>query len=649
MIVYSSTKAGFISDFEHGTLVSDIYNLLATKLRRTGRNEIQSWQNSLAYMCNAIRSQKIPDDVGVAIEYIIPNTQKRVDFIITGNKNDKASNQVKSNAVVIELKQWSEAERVEGKENIVKTLVGRGVREVTHPCYQSWSYCQLIKDFNQTVQDSEIGLYPCAYLHNYVEAKNDDLRSSVYTDIIEKSPLFTSGDMDKLRDYVHTHIDKGDTGKSILQKIEFGRLRPAKSLQDSIAGMMDGNPEFTLIDEQKVVYESILSIIKRSMESGKKHVCIIQGGPGTGKSVISVNLLVECIKRGLMAQYVTRNSAPREVYLAKLKGRRRSVSAKELFKPSGSYVHCASNSIDVLIADEAHRLSEKSGMFSNLGEDQVKEIINASLCSIFFIDDRQRVTVKDKGSSDKILQFAKKAGAIIYEDVLQSQFRCNGSDGYLAWLDHLLEIRDTANYDGFDHEYDFQVFSDPNKMREAIIRKNDLTGKARIVAGYCWNWPKAERKNTNYHDIKIPEYDFEISWNLDGNTFALDDKSINEAGCIHTTQGLEFDYIGVIIGNDMRYENGRIMTDFKSRAKSDASLKGIKKFAQENPEEADKMADEIIKNTYRTLMTRGQKGCYVFCTDSALAEYIRKSLPHKVSYGEVVEPQFKAAEDSIYK
>lgn len=645
MIVYSSTKAGFISDFEHGTLVSNIYNLLAAKLRRTGRNEIQSWQNSLAYMCNVIRSQKIPNDVGVAIEYIIPNTQKRVDFIITGNKSDEARNQVKSNAIVIELKQWSEAERVDDKENIVKTVVGGGVREVTHPCYQSWSYCQLIKDFNQTVQDSKIGLYPCAYLHNYVEAKDDDLRSAIYADIITKSPLFTTRDMDKLRTYVHTHIDKGDTDKSILQKIEFGRLRPAKSLQDSIAGMMEGNPEFTLIDEQKVVYESILAIIKRSVESGNKHVCIIQGGPGTGKSVISVNLLAECIRRGLMAQYVTRNSAPREVYLAKLKGRRRSVSADELFKSSDSYVNCASNSIDVLIADEAHRLSEKSGMFSNLGEDQVKEIINASLCSIFFIDDRQRVTIKDKGSSEKIRLFAEKIGATIYEDVLESQFRCNGSDGYLAWLDHLLEIRDTANYNGFEHEYDFQVFSDPKKMREAIIKKNAENGKARMVAGYCWEWPTAERNNTDYHDIKIPEYNFEISWNLDRSTFALDDKSINEAGCIHTTQGLEFDYIGVIIGDDMRYENGRIATDFRRRARFDASLKGIKTLAKENPEEADKIADEIIKNTYRTLMTRGQKGCYVFCTDRALAEYIRKSLPQKINYGEVAEPQFKAAED----
>lgn len=646
MIVYSSTKAGFISDFEHGTLVSNIYNLLAAKLRRTGRNEIQSWQNSLAYMCNAIRSHKIPDDVGVAIEYIIPNTQKRVDFIITGTKSDEVSNQDKSNAIVIELKQWSEAECVDDKENVVKTIVGRSVREVTHPCYQSWSYCQLIKDFNQAVQDNKIGLYPCAYLHNYVESKNDDLRSPIYNDIIEKSPLFTTGDMDKLRTYVHTHIDKGDKNKSILQTIEFGRLRPAKSLQDSIASMMDGNQEFTLIDEQKVVYESILAVINKAVRSGKKHVCVIQGGPGTGKSVISVNLLAECIKRGLMAQYVTRNSAPRDVYLAKLKGRRRSVSADEFFKGSGSYVNCAPNSIDVLIADEAHRLSEKSGMFYNQGEDQVKEIINASVCSVFFIDDRQRVTIKDKGSSEKIRRLAEEMGAVrpVYEDVLESQFRCNGSDGYLAWLDHLLEIRDTANYDGFEHEYDFQVFSDPKKMREAIIKKNAENGKARMVAGYCWEWSKAERNNTDYHDIKIPEYNFEISWNLDRSTFALDNKSINEVGCIHTTQGLEFDYIGVIIGDDMRYENGRIITDFRRRAISDASLKRIKKLAEVNPEEANKIADEIIKNTYRTLMTRGQKGCYVFCTDTALAEHIRKSLPHKIIYGEVVEPQFKAAE-----
>jgi len=121
--------------------------------------------------------------------------------------------------------------------------------------------------------------------------------------------------------------------------------------------------------------------------------------------------------------------------------------------------------------------------------------------------------------------------------------------------------------------------------------------------------------------------DFEMSWNLgNGEPFAVSDTSINEAGCIHTSQGLEFDYVGVIMGDDIRYENGHVITDFTKRARTDQSLKGIKKLYQESPEEAKMRADEIIKNTYRTLMTRGMKGCYIYCTDAGMKEYLASRL-----------------------
>ncbi len=134
-----------------------------------------------------------------------------------------------------------------------------------------------------------------------------------------------------------------------------------------------------------------------------------------------------------------------------------------------------------------------------------------------------------------------------------------------------------------------------------------------------------KRKNTEYHDITIG--DFGMSWNLEGgDAFAISETSVNEVGCIHTSQGLEFDYVGVIIGDDMRYEDNHIVTDYTKRAKTDQSLKGIKKLSKENPEEANKRADEIIKNTYRTLMTRGMKGCYVYCTNEGMKQYLKERL-----------------------
>lgn len=226
---------------------------------------------------------------------------------------------------------------------------------------------------------------------------------------------------------------------------------------------------------------------------------------------------------------------------------------------------------------------------------------------------------------NEIKKWAKILESEVTEMELVSQFRCNGSDGYLAWLDDTLEIRPTANTDLRDVDYDIRIMDSPNEVKDLIIEKNKPSNRARILAGYCWEWIKSGKSKTDVHDIVID--DFEMSWNLDNTqTFAIDPTSVNEIGCIHTSQGLEFDYVGVIIGDDMRYENNHVVTDFHKRARTDQSLKGIKKLYKENPEKALKEADEIIKNTYRTLMTRGMKGCYIYCTDRNLAEYLKKSI-----------------------
>ena len=362
------------------------------------------------------------------------------------------------------------------------------------------------------------------------------------------------------------------------------------------------------------------------MEDGKKRVVIVQGGPGTGKTVVAINLLAQLTNEDQFCQYVSKNSAPRNVYQKKLKGEIRRSSIENMFKGSGIYTEASNGIVDTILVDEAHRLNEKSGMFQNLGENQIKEIIHAGRCSVFFIDESQRVTINDIGSVEEIEKWANYSGAEIIYMELVSQFRCNGSDGYLAWLDNVLGIRETANFDMEDIDYDIQILDSPNEVKDIIIERNHITNnRARILAGYCWDWIQEGANDTTVHDIKIG--DFEISWNLKNTTtFAIDESSVHEAGCIHTSQGLEFDYVGVIIGEDLRYENGEIVTDFTKRARTDQSLRGIRTMHRENPEKAQAIAEEIIKNTYRTLMTRGMKGCYVYCVDKGLAEYLRRCL-----------------------
>lgn len=622
MIVYQATKQLFVEDVVQDKIEENIDRKFYEKMGyHTSKNERKAWNNSMQYMMKVLIDNSIPNNAGIAIEFKIPNTSKRVDFIITG-KDGK----LKNTAIIVELKQWEKADIVSGKDGIVQAFTGQALREVAHPSYQAWSYATTIEDYNETVQEKQIDLHPCAYLHNYLAVTPPTLLSDNYKYYLEKAPAFIKGDVEKLRDFINKYIKYGDD-KETLYQIENGKIRPSKSLQDALSNMLQGNQEFVMIDDQKLVYETALDMARKSYRDGQKRVLVVKGGPGTGKSVLAINLLVNLTKENMVCSYVTKNAAPRNVYATKLSGDFKKTRINNLFKGSGSFVESSENEFDVLIVDEAHRLNAKSGMFQNLGENQIKEIIKASKFSIFFIDESQRVTLKDIGSIEGIQKYIELAGAEAEFMELESQFRCNGSDGYIAWLDDVLEIRRTANSDGFDLDYDIRICNSPNEVRDLIFEKNKINNKARLLAGYCWDWIKEGKNKSDVYDITIPEHNFAMSWNLgNSQTWAIDEESVNEIGCIHTAQGLEFDYVGVIVGDDLRYEDGRIVTDVKARAKTDQSVKGINKLFREDEVKARKVADEIIKNTYRTLMTRGQKGCYIYCTDEKLAEYLRMRL-----------------------
>ncbi len=617
MIVYRSTKKGFQSDVNRGDIDLIIEKALLSKLHRnTPEKEKDSWWNSLHFMSTILTDDQIPENTGVAIECQIPQTSKRIDFILSGKDENK-----KDNVIIIELKQWKKAELTE-KDGIVKTALGRGLHETSHPSYQAWSYAALIEDFSQTVQDEKIKLSPCAYLHNYVE--DDVIRNIFYKEYLDKAPVFLKRDSDELRNFIKRFVRTGDDG-SIMYRIDEGKIRPSKQLSDSLVSLLKGNQDFILVDEQKLVYETALLLTQTAQKNGKK-VLIVEGGPGTGKSVVAINLLVEITKRGLLTQYVTKNAAPRAVYQSKLSGsmtRRRFTS---LFQSSGVFIDTQPDVFDSLLVDEAHRLNKKSGMFKNKGENQVMEIIRASKCSIFFLDEDQKVTLSDIGTKDEIILNAKLHHAEIHELELSSQFRCNGSDAYLSFLDQLLQIRETANTDLKNLNYDFKVVDNPSILRDLIFEKNKEKNSARLVAGYCWDWKS--QNNTRNFDIVFPEYNFAMKWNLklDSMLWIMKPDSINEIGCIHTCQGLEIDYVGVIIGDDLIIRKNKVLVDPSKRSRMDSSIKGYKRLMKENPVATKELIKAIIKNTYRTLMTRGIKGCYIYSVDQETNEWLKEQI-----------------------
>lgn len=618
MIVYSATKQKFQDDIMSNDIAGIIFEAYKSVTgKSTSKSEIASWQNSLQYMDRVLNDGDIPPDCGVAIEYHIPQSSKRIDFILSGLDQHN-----KDTAILVELKQWQEARMID-KDGVVSTRFSHGEQETSHPSYQAWSYKCLLQDYNQTVQEEDIQLIPCAYLHNYEQ--DDVITNDFYSKYIDDAPVFLKDDALKLREFIKQHVKYGDSS-NLMYRIDHGKIKPSKNLADQLESMLKGNEEFVLIDDQKVAYETALKLAEQS-NRGKKNVLIIEGGPGTGKSVLAINLLVELTKREQVAQYVTRNSAPREVYKAKLTGAFTKSRIDSMFSGSGAFTSISENTFDCLIVDEAHRLNEKSGMFNHLGENQIKEIISVSKLSVFFVDEAQKVTLKDIGDVDEIRFWANRIGAEVTTLSLESQFRCNGSDGYLAWLDNTLQIRNTANNTLDDIDYDFQIFDDPQKLHDAIKEKNLEKNKARVVAGYCWDW--ISKRQPEMHDIVIGDY--EATWNLDsdGQAWIIKPNSVSEVGCIHTSQGLEVDYIGVIIGPDFVVENGLVVTKPEHRANTDKSIWGWKKQFAEDPDGTLGKLDSIIKNTYRTLMTRGQKGCYVYFTDHETKKYFRSAIKNQ--------------------
>lgn len=619
MIVYEATKKQFLHVHDNDDIEDVILaHYTARTGKRVGHSEMASWRGSLGYMAKVLRDEKLPDDAGLAIELHLPQSSKRIDFTLTGHGEAG-----EKNAVLIELKQWSTS-KLSDKDAIVVTALGKGLNETVHPSYQAWSYASLLEGFNEAVYDRSIALRPCAYLHNYV--RDGIIDAPHYQHYIDKAPLFLKGkdELEQLRAFIRQYIQSGDN-KAVLYELVNGRIRPSKALADSLTGLLKGKPEFVLIDDQKEVYEAALTAAKSS-SAERPRVLIIEGGPGTGKTVLALNLLVKLTSLGLLGKYVSKNAAPRRVYETKLVGTITRTKFSHMFTGSGSFIETEPNLFDILIVDEAHRLNEKSGLYGNLGENQIKELIDASKCTIFFIDEDQRVTLSDIGSKQAIREFAASKSAVVEEYNLASQFRCSGSDGYLAWLDNVLSIRPTAN-DLLDRsDYEFKVFDTPEALHEAIEARNSLN-KARVVAGYCWPW--LSKKDPMADDIVIGDY--RRQWNLsqDGSLWIIADKSIDQVGCIHTCQGLEVDYIGVIIGPDFIVRDGQLITSPDQRDRHDKSIRGYKKLSKADPEFAKRETDLIIKNTYRTLMTRGMKGCYVYCTDQETAEYFRAGLAQR--------------------
>jgi hypothetical protein len=617
MRLYSGSSQQFIED--------TCQNRIAQKVRESfleqmghypPESELNAWRNSLRATSMVFQHAKLTDH-GVIVEYQLPLTSKRLDCMICGKNGES-----RDNAVIIELKQWGRCQPAEGEHEVL-AWVGGSERELLHPSVQAGQYRMWLEDVQPAFYEEPDGitLSACAYLHNYSSHPDDPLFSSKFQLIVESTPLFTAEDVTKFEQFLVSRLEKGE-GLEILKKVEESRYRPSKKLMDHVSNMIRGTPEYILLDDQLIVYDRVLSLVKGGFQDARKTVLIVRGGPGTGKSVIAINLMADLLRKGFNAQYATGSRAFTET-LRKVIGPRGGVQ----FKYFNSYAGADYNAVDVLIADEAHRIRKTSNSRYSRKESrrdvaQIDELIRASKVAVFFIDDDQVVRPDEIGSVAYIREYAEKSGCTVLGYELETQFRCAGSSAFVSWVNNTLGIKETANTMwGRDEAFDFRVVESPEALEELIIQKAGEGFSARMTAGFCWPWSDARPDGTLVDDVVIGGY--RRPWNARPEarrlakgipkalTWAYDPEGLSQVGCVYTAQGFEFDYAGVIFGKDLVYNPSMRSWDGHPEISYDSVVK----------RSGQKFLD-LVKHTYRVLLTRGMKGCYVHFMDKGTESYV---------------------------
>lgn len=619
MRLYAGTTTDFVLDATRNRIARQLESAFLTQFRfRPSPGEIRSWEESLTRLGLVVGAAKL-EDHGIFLEYQLPLTSRRLDALITGEDARGAPN-----AVIVELKQWERAASSDA-DQLVSTWVGGAHRDRLHPSVQAGQYRDYLADMHEAFHagGSPVSLSACSYLHNYRTVEGDAILDPKFRDWLHRVPLFDADRGADLQEFLLGRLENG-RGIPILKRIEEGKLRPSKKFLDHVAMVIAGEPRFVLLDEQKVVFERALAEARRGASGAGKRVLLVQGGPGTGKSVLAANLLGKLSADGLNAQYATGSKAFTQTLRKIVRTR-----AGAQFRYFNSYSDAAPDSVDVLVCDESHRIREKStnqftpaAVRANL-RPQVDELISAAKVSVFFIDDRQIVRPGETGSAALIRERAAVVGAHLWEYQLEAQFRCAGSDAFVNWTDNTLAVQPTANqiWNQNEEAFEFRVFSTVEGLDKAIRERVAAGASARLVGGFCWPWSNPNPDGTLVKDVVIGT--FCRPWNAKSsagrlaqgippeNLWAYDPNGIDQVGCIYTAQGFEFDYVGVIWGRDLRYdlEAQRWIGD-RTESRDNVVRRSGDRFT------------ELVKNTYRVLLSRGLKGCYVYCQDAETSKFL---------------------------
>ena len=643
-VLYKETQAQFARDVEANKVSPKMEYAAKQCGINSMENEIASWTNNAPQISKLLLASGAADCY-VTFEFLVPFSRKRIDCVIYGKSEDGDEN-----VIHIELKQWSnktvtlaDSDGNFNAEDVVfnvEAYTGRANRIVAHPSQQVKGYQGYLSNFIEVISNDEVNLTGLAYCYNYL--KDDPKgRSYLFDDkykaLLKEYPTYAKDQRDELAGKLGLLLKGGD-GLSVFNKVMESPVRPSKKLLNEVATMIEeGNTSaFSLLEDQIVARNMILDKIRPYIRNGEfeKSVIIVNGGPGTGKTVIALHILAELAKqsnngKGLNVQYATKSASLLNGVKSKIRP-----ATRVLFQNVTSYVPAVTeeNAVDVLLIDEAHRIGRTSNnqytpAARRTDLSQIDTIIRATKICVFFIDEKQAIRGAEIGNTDMIREAAAKFGAKVEECTLTSQFRCNGSDNYMDWLEQVLYNKEiTSVFSPYD--FDLQVMDDPQEMYDKLVEIDKIEGQtARIMAGFCWKWSDQLDENGDLiKDVVIG--DFKMPWETHRNftkppkgyvkwyEWAYKPEGIKQVGCIYTAQGFEFDYAGVIIGPDLIYNTETKKIETVKSETSDPMLRST-------PTEATMTFDDYVRNIYRVLMSRGMKGCYLYIVDEPLRQYFK--------------------------
>ncbi|MFF3407748.1 DNA/RNA helicase domain-containing protein [Streptomyces sp. NPDC002742] len=548
------------------------------------------------------------DDVHVLFEYQLPLTSKRADAVLAGVHPTTGE----PSYVVVELKQWADAEPDD--DDALLCRLDSYPRPVLNPIEQVRGYCDYLVSFNGALAQHPGRIYGAAYLHNATEFGISGLYNVEQS---ERGRLFSEERRGEFIAFLKSRLGP-TSGAASADELLAGKIGPSKQLIAVAAREVRNREEFVLLDEQRVAYEVVMRAVNRAARADHKEVVVITGGPGTGKSVIALSLLGELYRQGRTALHAT-GSASFTKTMRKVAGARKR-EVQELFKYFNSFMAAERNGLDALICDEAHRVRKTSAnrytrAEHRTGKPQIEELIDAARVPVFLLDEHQVVRPGEMGTVKEIRDVAAAKNLSFQEISLDSQFRCGGSDAYLRWVVRLLGLEPggPVTWDP-DDRMQLLVADSPQEMEDFLQKRRAEGYSARISAGYCWRWTTKYQPGQELPtDVVVG--DWARPWNVFGERgvagappaalWATDPAGFGQVGCVYTAQGFEYDWSGVIIGPDLVWRGDRWVID-RTASKDPV-------FTKATP---DTLVHELIRNTYKVLLTRGMVGTVVYSTDT---------------------------------